>query len=185
MKKILTLAIVLAVTTASLFAISSGVITLPDSTVTSPESSFFVEAEASELAQGLLLKYGDTPGTAILVNDTITKSTTESWDVFGNETTKNFYFFGTGRSSSAKTVEVSATASTFKNGNVDTGVQPVVNGYTTPGWSIIIPAANIVGVGTYTGTSFNVIWDGSNSPNLSTTPAGTYTTEVTLTVTNP
>lgn len=183
MKKILTLAIVLSVTTASLFAISSGVITLPETTG-SPESSFFVEAEASELAQGLLLKYGDTPGTAILVNDTITKSTTESWDVFGNETTKNFYFFGTGRASSTKTVNVTAAASTFKNGSVDTGVQPVVNGYTS-GWAIIIPAANAVGVGTYTGTSFNVIWDGSNSPSLATTPAGTYTTEVTLTVTNP
>lgn len=185
MKKILTFALVLSVTTASLFAISSGVITLPDQTVASPQSSFFVEAEASELAQGLLLKYGDTPGTAILVNDTITKSTTESWDVFGNETTKNFYFFGTGRASSDKTVNVVAVASTFKNGNIDTGVQPVVNGYTAPGWAIIIPAANVVGTGTYTGTSFNVIWDGSNSANLATTPAGTYTTEITLTVTNP
>ncbi|NCD06481.1 MAG: hypothetical protein EOL97_10200 [Spirochaetia bacterium] len=184
MKKILTLAIVLSVATASLFAISSGVITLPETTG-SPESSFFVEAEASELAQGLLLKYGDNPSTAILVNDTITKSETESWDVFGNEATKNFYFFGTGRASSTKTVKVTAAASTFKNGNIDTQVQPVINGYANSGWEIIIPAANAVDVGSYTGTSFNVIWDGSSSPKLATTPAGTYTTEVTLTVTNP
>ncbi|MGD1817884.1 MAG: hypothetical protein ACPKNR_12685 [Pleomorphochaeta sp.] len=187
MKKVILLSIFLLSISASLFAatITSGVVTLPTGSSVSEDSSFYVEAKASELAQGLLLKYGDNDATATLVTDTIRKSETEAWDVFGVVTTKNFYFFGTGRASSTKSVNVTASATSFANGAFDTGVVPTITGYdTVNGWDITIAAANPVGLGQYTGTSFAVAWDGSNSSNLATTPAGTYTSEITLTVTN-
>lgn len=184
MKKFIALTIVAFIFTSTAFAqtITNGVLILP--TAATPEdSSFFVEAKASETEQGLLLKYGDTSASAELVTDTITKSETESWDVFGNEETKNFYFFGTGRATSIKSVNVSASPSTFQNGQEDTGVQPTITGYdSTNGWTLNIPAANPVGVGQYLGTTFTVTWDGTNSSNIGTTPAGSYYTEVTLSI---
>ncbi|MCY1151951.1 MAG: hypothetical protein PQJ49_10085 [Sphaerochaetaceae bacterium] len=188
MKKILTLAIISIATTASLFALSSGVITLPTSSVASPTSSFNVEAKASESDLGLLLKYGETSSEATLVEETITKDlldTGESWDVFGVEQTGNFYFFGIGRASSSKNVNVKATASEFSNGDVDTGVTPEISGYdSVDGWNITIAATNDLNTGTYANTQFYLSWDGTDSSVADTAPAGTYTSQITLTVTD-
>ena len=86
MKKVILLSIFLLSISASLFAatITSGVVTLPTDPSGSENSSFYVEAKTSELAQGLLLKYGDNEESATLVTETIRKSGTESWDVFAN-----------------------------------------------------------------------------------------------------
>ncbi len=185
MKKLILLTVISLTIVGSIFAdnITNGVLPVPTDTA---GKQFFVEAKASETEQGLLLKYGDTAATAVLVNETITKSSTESWNVFGNEETKSFYFFGTGRASGPKTVGVTASASTFQNGTEDTGVQPTITGYDAAnGWSITIAAANPVGTGQDTGTNFTVAWDGTNSANINTTPAGTYTTTITLVITEP
>lgn len=186
MKKILTLAITLLATTTSLFALSSGVITLPTESVTTPTSSFNVEAKASESDLGLLLKYGTSAESATLVEETIKDDLEEgeSWDVFGVETTENFYFFGIGRASDSKNVNVEATASEFSNGDVSTGVTPVISGYEDGGWDITIDATNDLNSGTYADTQFYLSWDGSTSDVASTAPAGIYTSQITLTVTD-
>ncbi len=188
MKKLLSLAIISIATTTSLFALSSGVITLPTSTTATPTSSFNVEAKASESDLGLLLKYGTSSAEATLVEDTITKSDItggESWDVFGVETTNNFYFFGIGRAASSKSVNVKATATAFSNGEISTGVVPVISGYDEiNGWDITIDATNDLNSGTYADTQFYLSWDGTESTVAATAPAGIYTSQITLTVTD-
>lgn len=182
MKKSLFLSILVSLVSASLFAVSitNGVLPIPSD---STGSTFFIEAKASEQVQGLLLKYGDTDSSAELVTDTITKSDSAAWDVFGNEETKNFYFFGTGRSTDAKVVTVTAAASSFQNGQVDTEVIPTITSYDyNTGWTVTIDASNPVGIGRYTGTSFTIAWDGSTSDNIDVTPSGTYYTEITLNI---
>jgi len=186
MKKILSITLILLITSAAIFAapISSGIVVLPvGASPINENTSLFVEAKVSSLEQGLVLKYGDSPTTATLVDDVITKSASEAWEVFGNEETKNFYFFGTGRAANAKSLLITATPTTFQNGAVDTAVQPTITGYLAPGWTVAIAAANPIG-GNYTGTTFTVAWDGTTSPNISSIAAGTYTTEITLNVVN-
>ena len=170
MKKTLILTIALLAMSSSLFAalISSGVLDVPATNADSPmPTHFFVQAEASESAQGLLLKYGTSDTNAQLVNGTIKKSNSENWDVFGVESTNNFYFFGTGRAADVKNVTITPTVGPFKTGSFTTDVQPVVSGLSSENvWNIAIPAVNPVGTGTYTGSTFKVSWDGTSSANL-------------------
>lgn len=96
MKKLFTIAAILIIASTAIFAdeIDNGVVILP--TTSSAETTYFtVTAEAVASQQGLLLKYGTSEQDAILVDGTITKSIDENWNVFGNEETNYFFFFGT------------------------------------------------------------------------------------------
>jgi hypothetical protein len=185
MKKLFTIAAILIIASTAIFAdeIDNGVVILP--TTSSAETTYFtVTAEAVASQQGLLLKYGTSEQDAILVDGTITKSIDENWNVFGNEETNYFFFFGTGRGSSPKDLQISAVAGEFLNGNINSGVTPeIIGSSSTSSWTVSIPVANPL-TGTSLSTSFKLQWDGTNSTEFDSAPAGLYQSTVTLSVTD-
>lgn len=196
MKKTLILTIALLAISTSLFAI---VFDMPASggEATGTNSTFIVEAKASESDLGLLLKYGPNELDATLVGEaTVIKSDTAvDWDVFGaNQETKNFYFFTTGRAAAGQPVTVNASIGTFllsdgSQAGFDSLVQPViVPNAVAPAYSsaqaafeINIPA---VSSSKYANKYFRIFWNGKSASTTATAPAGTYTALVTLNVTD-